>query len=283
MTLGDRYRLERLIGEGGTGAVWEATHVVMRRRVALKLLKAADDTATRRFFREARVTAALRHPNIVDVHDVFVPPETGSAAMVMEYLVGTSLAHYLREGTARISLSPRQAACVMVPIVAALTAAHQVGVVHRDLKPANVFLVGGELPDANGAVVKVLDFGLAKLTASDGIAASTGDLTRTGFVLGTPHYMAPEQVTHDGEVDPRSDVWALGVMFYEMLAGQRPIQGDNISQLFRAIADPKIVPIAKRVPTVPRALAKLTSKMLAKDKEDRPSLEDIADVLSGSV
>jgi len=277
--LADRYRLDAILGEGGTGIVWEATHIVIRRRVALKVLKSSEEEATRRFFREARVTAALRHPHIVEVNDVFVVPETGTPAMVMELLEGAPLSSWLRPSGGPAAIGMRETARVLLPVVGAVGAAHSVGVVHRDLKPENVFLLG-ETPSLADPRVKVLDFGLAKLTATEGDVASTGQLTRSGFVLGTPHYMAPEQVASDAVIDPRTDVWAIGVMLYEALAGQRPIEGQNLTQLFRAIADPKIVPLAKKVPKVPKAVGKLVGKMLSQSPKDRPSLEEIHDVLT---
>ncbi len=277
--LADRYRLDSILGEGGTGIVWEATHTVIRRRVALKVLKSSEDEAMRRFFREARVTAALRHPHIVEVNDVFVVPETGTPAMVMELLEGAPLSKWLRPESGPVAIGVRETARVMLPVVGAVGAAHSVGVVHRDLKPENVFLLGND-PQLLDPHVKVLDFGLAKLTATEGDVASTGQLTRSGFVLGTPHYMAPEQVASDATVDPRTDVWAIGVMLYECLAGVRPIEAQNLTQLFRAIAEPKITPLAKRVSKVSKPVAKLVGKMLSRDPRDRPGLEEIHDVLA---
>jgi serine/threonine-protein kinase len=256
--------------------VWEATHTVIRRSVALKLLKSREDEAMRRFFREARVTAALQHPHIVEVSDVFVVPESGTPAMVMELLAGAPLSRWLRtKPPGRLALP--EAARVLLQVVAAVGAAQSVGVVHRDLKPENIFLVGESVVDPR---VKVLDFGLAKLTAEAGAMASTGKLTRSGFVLGTPHYMAPEQIAIDVAVDPRADVWALGVILYECLAGARPIEGTSLPELFRALAEPDIVPLAKRVPKLPRAVGKLVGRMLTKDRDARPSLEEIHDVLT---
>jgi len=282
--LADRYRLERILGEGGTGVVWEATHVVMRRRVALKILKSKDDAAAHRFFREARVTAALRHAHIVEVSDVFVVPETSTPAMVMELLTGSPLSHWLRpRGKPPASLAVDEAAKVLLPVAAAVGAAHAVGVVHRDLKPENVFLVG-EQPSLADPLVKVLDFGLAKLTAAEGDVAETAQLTRTGFVLGTPHYMSPEQVAGDQQIDHKTDVWSLGVILYESLTATRPIEGDNISRLFRAVLESKIVPVQKRTSTdIPKALANLTNKCLSRKPKDRPELDEIYDVLAKNV
>ena len=277
----ERYRLERRLGEGGTGVVWEATHTVMRRRVALKILKSKDAQAARRFFREARVTAALRHPHIVEVHDIFIVPETGTPAMVMEVLEGAPFSSWTRHLDAKrnLVLPVHQVARILLPVVVALGAAHTAGVIHRDLKPENVFLVGSE-PSLDDPDVKVLDFGLAKLTAVDGEIMSTGQLTRSGFLLGTPHYMAPEQVSGEQPIGPATDVWALGVILYESLAGVRPIVGKNLNRLFRAIADPDVPRLRSVAPQTPKPLALLVTRMLARDARERPSLEEIYAVLA---
>jgi eukaryotic-like serine/threonine-protein kinase len=282
--LADRYRLERILGEGGTGVVWEATHVVMRRRVALKILKSKDEEASHRFFREARVTAALRHAHIVEVSDVFVVPETSTPAMVMELLSGGPLSHWIRpKGKPPVALPVHHTARILLPVAAAVGAAHAVGVVHRDLKPENVFLVG-EQPSLDDPMVKVLDFGLAKLTADEGDVAATAQLTRSGFVLGTPHYMSPEQVAGDVKIDHRTDVWSLGVILYECLCGVRPIDGDNISRLFRAVLEAKILPVEKQsAHDLPKALAKIVNKCLSRKAKDRPELSEVHDVLAKQV
>ena len=271
--LGGRYRLERLLGEGATGVVWEATHTVIRRSLALKLLKSREDEAVRRFLREARITAALQHPNIVEVSDVFVLADSNAPAMVMELLVGAPLSHWLRVPSPH-PLPPRDVARVLLQVVSALSAAHSVGVIHRDLKPENIFIVG-EHARLDDPRVKVLDFGLAKLTAMGGDMANTGKLTRTGFIVGTPHYMSPEQIVIGGSVEPSSDVWSLGVILYECLAGVRPIEGATIAHVLRALAPPRIVPLAQRAPHVPPGLAALVMRMLATMPDERPLLGEV--------
>jgi serine/threonine-protein kinase len=279
--IGEKWRLERILGEGGLGIVWEAAHTSMDRRVAVKLLKSADGPATPRFLREARVTTALRDPHIVRVHDVFVVAETGSPAMVMELLSGTTLARCLQQSPDR-RLPLSSVAAIGSQITDALTAAHREGVVHRDIKPDNIFLVGTP-PSIAQPWVKVLDFGLAKLTAKDGTMASTGRLTRTGSVLGTAHYMAPEQVGTEDVVDARADIWALGVVLYECASGTRPIEGRSLTDVLRAIAEADIVPLAKRAPDLPRGFGRLVGRMLSRDKRRRPLLDDVRAELAAHI
>jgi serine/threonine-protein kinase len=282
MIIAERYRLERKLGEGGFGVVWAATHLMMKTRVALKFLKATKPEAVKRFLREARVTSGLRHPNIVAVHDLFILPETQTPVMVMDGLVGQSLGARLRAET---RLSCGETARLLLPVVQALGAAHTLGVVHRDLKPENVFLVG-----EHGAVdsVRVLDFGLAKLTASEGAMTTTSRLTQSGVVMGTPQYLAPEQLTPDGPVDHAVDVWALGVVIYECVAGFRPFEGRGLPQLFQLIAHATATPLHDAIPSakaalgqVPRPLSTLVSRMLDKSPAARPQLLEICDVLTG--
>jgi serine/threonine-protein kinase len=178
----DRYRLERFLGEGGMGAVWAARHVVTGKTVALKVLKGGSEEHRRRFVQEARVAAAIRHPNVVDVHDVLALPD-GRPVLVMDLLEGEPLSEAI-ERRGRYSLE--ELGPIMLQVLAGIGAAHAAGVVHRDLKPENVFLCGD--------TVKVLDFGIAKLTALTSAIQHTAALTQTGSVLGTPMYMAPEQV-----------------------------------------------------------------------------------------
>jgi serine/threonine-protein kinase len=261
-----RYRLDHLLGEGGVGVVWAATHVTMARPVALKFLKSKEEELTKRFEREARVTAAIAHPCIVQVHDVFTMPDKTSV-MVMDLLNGESLGTRLERG----ALAVDEARQVLLPVVSAVGTAHAAGVVHRDLKPENVFLA------TTG--VKVLDFGLAKLMADGTMSASTR-LTRSGFVMGTPYYMAPEQVFADREIDHRVDVWALGVILYECLAGVRPIKGKSLGAIFRAITSGNIKPLGEVAPQTPPALGALVGRMMSLDKAQRPDLREVWAALS---
>jgi serine/threonine protein kinase len=264
-----RFRLEAPLGEGGMGVVWSALHLLTQRRVALKFLKTNDVASIRRFLREARIAGTLTHRHIAPVHDV-LQLDDGTPVMVMDLLSGEPLSRRLqREGT----LSVAALVEIMRPVVAAIGAAHDKGVVHRDLKPENVFLErSGDAP------VKVLDFGIAKVVepaASDGAG-----LTQSGAVLGTPHYMAPEQVFGDRTIDHRADVWALGVIFHEVLTGRRPFDGENFGQVFKAIALAPIPELASIAPTVPAALAVLVDRMLSRERDARPSLAEVDRVLA---
>jgi serine/threonine protein kinase len=274
--VGQRYRLVRLLGEGGMGSVWAATHVVTRKSVALKFLKGADAQRAdvrRRFLREARAAAAVRHPNVVAIHDIF-ELDDGSPVMVMDMLEGRSLGARLRQEK---RLPPGEMASVLLPVVSAVGTAHAVGIVHRDLKPDNIFLS----PLAGGkSAVRVLDFGIAKLTATEGDAALTMGLTQTGDMLGTPHYMAPEQASGESDIDHRTDVWALGVILYECLAGVRPVQGNNLGQLLKRIITGAIVPLGEIAPQAPEDLKALVASMLAHDRAQRPAdLRPVQEVL----
>jgi serine/threonine-protein kinase len=184
------------------GVVWAATHAVTRKRVAVKLLKpehTADPVRRERFMREARAASAVRHPNIIEIQD-FIELEGDDLAMVMDLLVGESLGERLaREG--RIPIGPL--APIMLQVLSAVGTAHAAGIVHRDLKPDNVFLAAD--PDG-GVSVRVLDFGIAKILPGDRPVGLPLSLTQTGAVLGTPFYMAPEQIFGEKNVDARADV-----------------------------------------------------------------------------
>jgi serine/threonine-protein kinase len=270
-----RYLLERPLGEGGMAVVWAATHVLTRARVALKILKTASREARGRFLREARIAATLHHPAIAEVRDAF-ELEDGTPVMVIELLDGVSLDAVLaREPT----LSVARTVSVATAIASALGAAHAQGIVHRDLKPQNVFLLERDRLEA-GYGVKVLDFGIAKLTMRDDEGAPVAP-TETGEIIGTPHYMAPEQVFGERDVDHRADVWALGVLIFEALAGRRPFHGDNYGQIFKQITTGRAPSLATVAPHVPPALVDLVARMLAHDRERRPhDMHDVIEALA---
>ena len=259
-TLG-HYRIVREIGAGGMGVVYQAEDTTLGRQVALKILPpelAADDDRRLRFAREARAVAALNHPNIVTVHSV---EESGGIHFItMELVKGKTLAELLpRQGFALGRFFE-----IAIPLVDAVSAAHQQGIAHRDLKPANVMI-------GDDGRIKVLDFGLAK--GMDGEPGRVGEVptqsaTRAGHTVGTPAYMSPEQAQGE-RVDTRSDIFSLGIVFYEMLTGRRPFDGGNPASVISAILRDRPRPVNELQPTVPRALARLVDRCLAKNPLDR--------------
>jgi serine/threonine-protein kinase len=274
-----RFRLERPLGEGGMGVVWAAQHLVTRKPVALKFLKSTTRRhhaeTRRRFLREARAACAVRHPNVVEVHDV-IELADDSPVMVMDLLEGESFASRLaREG----ALPLPEVARIMLPVCAAAGCAHAIGIVHRDLKPDNIFLA---VQEDGTKIVKVLDFGIAKLTATEGDAAHSGATTGTGMLLGTPYYMAPEQMFGEKDVDHRADLWAIGIILYEALAGERPTQGENVGQILKRVTRDGLVPLRERAPHLPAPVLDLVSRLLEQDRRRRPDdLREAVSVLSG--
>jgi serine/threonine-protein kinase len=266
--LADRFRLERVVGEGGMGVVWAARDDrAGAAPVALKILKEVTAAEKRRFLREAEVMQSFDHPGILDVREVVAVGE--DVLLVMDLLEGESLGARLGR-VGRLGLG--EAIGVLLPLLDATSAAHARGVVHRDLKPENVFLC------ADGRVV-LLDFGMAKLTASLDLAIS-GWMTESGLILGTPHYMAPEQIYGERDVDARADVWALGVVTYECLSGERPVSGKSFGQIVRALQRREMVDLAERAPAMPALVLALVRRMLAHDRRERPSLDEIRATLA---
>jgi serine/threonine protein kinase len=220
--LADKYRLDGLLGEGGMGTVYRATHLLLKSPVAIKVIDrevSSGDVALARFMREAQAAASLRSPHVVQVMDY--GSAEGSPFMVMELLEGENLAQRI-ERLGR--LTPGETYRVITHVARAIAKAHEAGIVHRDLKPDNVFLVHNE----GDEVAKVLDFGVAKVEAT---ALSGGSHTRTGSLLGTPYYMSPEQAQGNKEVDHRSDLWALAVIAFECLTGKRPFYSDGLGDI----------------------------------------------------
>jgi eukaryotic-like serine/threonine-protein kinase len=262
----DRYRLEQRLASGGMGTVYEATDERLQRRVAVKLLKeelADDPLFVERFRREARAVAALSHPNIASVFDYGA--DGGRDFIVMELLEGTDLAEVLRAGP----LEPSRAAGIAAQACDALAHAHAAGIVHRDIKPANIILV------ASGRV-KVTDFGIAR-------ALGDTTLTATGSVLGTAHYLAPEQASGSG-AGAAVDQYAMGVMLYEMLTGEVPFSGDSpIGVAMRHVSDEIPAPSSK-ASEVPAELDKVVLTATAKDPSDRyPDIAAMASALRATV
>lgn len=274
--LGD-YLLEGRIGRGGMGAVYRARDTRNDRVVALKVLNETNPDLVRRFLREARLAASLRHPDIVEVLEICTLAGE-RPAIVMELLVGESLGQRLaREGALPLEV----VAPIVMAVARAALAIHERGMVHRDLKPDNVFLVR-DAGAQSAPVVKVLDFGIAKLIRVEGEPTVTGTpLTRTGQILGTPQYMAPEVIFGEQDIDGRADVWSMGVILYEALSGARPFDGDNVGQIFKAIALDPHVPLASRAPLVAPSVAALVERMLAHARAERVrDLREIIEVLA---
>jgi serine/threonine-protein kinase len=270
--IAERYRLVRKLGEGGMGAVWAATHVITRKPIALKFLKAAAEPAVRkRFLREARAASAVRHKNVIAIHDV-VELDDSTVFMVMDLLEGETLSSLIaREG----ALPPATVAKILLPVVSAVGAAHASGIVHRDLKPDNIFLSR----DEDGAVeVKVLDFGIAKLTGLGADGGDTGALTGTGSMLGTPYYMAPEQIYAEKDLDQRIDVWAMGVILFECLTGTRPTEGEGVGQIFKKITIGTLPRLSEVAPELPQDITRVVERMLSRDRDERP--KDLSEALA---
>lgn len=260
-TLNETYRVVRKIGSGGMGAVYEADHVRVRRKFAIKLLSGTsfDEETLKRFAREAEITSSLLHPNIVEVIDYNQVGE-GVPYMVMELLRGEDLSTRLKtRGPYR---DVRQVLQVLRQAVSGLAVAHQQGVIHRDLKPRNLFLC--ERADSDEEFVKILDFGVSKV-----LGAHTS-LTQTGEFLGSPSYMAPEQL--DGkpdDIDQRTDVFALAAIAFEMLTGRPPFLGNSPAGLVYKIVHGEPDSLCAIRPDLPRTVESAINRSLAKQRDDR--------------
>jgi serine/threonine-protein kinase len=270
-----KYRLTRVLGRGGMGAVWEGMHATLGTRVAVKFIDpeyADSPEARNRFENEARAAAALRSKHVVEMYDHGLA-EDGSPFIVMEYLEGEPLDRRLdRVGR----LSPADTARILHQACRAVARAHAAGIVHRDLKPENLFLVWDD--EEQSDFVKVLDFGIAKFTDRS-IGASSA--TRTGSVLGTPFYMSPEQARGLRSVDHRTDVWSLGVIAYRCIVGTLPFDGEAIGDLLvRLCTEPIPVP-SRVVPDVPPGFDAFIERALSRDLDKRfQSVQELADALA---
>jgi eukaryotic-like serine/threonine-protein kinase len=258
----DKYCIERLIGEGGMGTVYAATNQLTGRTVALKWLRgnlASDELLTQRFMREARVAGRLDHPSIVSIFDV---GKHGDAVfLVMELLKGEPFDVWLRKE----ARAPHECIGLLMPALRAVSAAHEVGVVHRDLKPENIFIC----MDVSGKIrqTKVLDFGIAKELGPEDPATSS--LTSPGSIVGTIHYMAPEQVRNSRFADVRSDVYSLGIILYNALGGGLPFDAESLGELIIEIADGTPEPLHARNPEIPLELSEIVMRAISRDAGDR--------------
>ncbi|UJR80606.1 serine/threonine-protein kinase [Sandaracinus amylolyticus] len=259
--VGGRYVIARVLGSGATGVVYEAAHELTGKRVAIKWLRpdlASSESLTARFLREARAAAEIDHPNVVAVFDA--GRERGTLFLVMELLSGEPLTAFLARGPHRVE----SVIATLMPALRGVAAAHERGIIHRDLKPDNVFLAAPRRGWPGGA--KVLDFGISKLKQPvDG-----RELTHAGVFLGSPLYMAPEQILEPGKVDARGDVYSIGVMLYEGIAGRVPFEAETLPDLFRLVMHETPAPLRGVRPDVPAQLDALVRAALSRDRAMRP-------------
>ena len=254
-----KYRLEALLGRGGMGAVYAARHVLTGRRFAIKLLSrelTGDAGAEERFMREAMLASSIQHPAIVEVYDV--GRDRGMPYMVMKLLQGETLGERLCRGP----LAPDEAIRLLLPVIDGIAAAHAHGIVHRDLKPDNVLIER----EGEREHPRVLDFGISKLLGGD---TRRPAITRPGMIIGTPDYMAPEQVRGESALDARCDVYALGVMLYEMLTGSLPFSGKDLPALLLAITEGTAPGIRTRRAELPSELESAVAHAMEPDRELR--------------
>ncbi|MCP4677039.1 MAG: serine/threonine protein kinase [Deltaproteobacteria bacterium] len=256
-----KYRITHLLGEGGMGTVYEAEHEVIHRKVAVKVMHAEYSKipeVTTRFIREAQAASAIGHPNIVEIHDVG-REEDGTVFIVMELLDGRSLKDIILEDG---KLEPSFAVFVALQVLSALVAAHDLKIIHRDMKPDNIFIT----KDNQGRQeIKLLDFGIAKI---QGDLEGDQGLTKTGTVLGTPSYMSPEQA-RGKDIDARIDIWAVGVILYEMLSGHLPYSGNSYNEIIGEILLETATPLKELEPNLPSGLLATVDKAMSKNRDHR--------------
>jgi eukaryotic-like serine/threonine-protein kinase len=256
-----KYRIEGVLGQGGMGAVFAARNALTGKRVAIKWLlpEHAASTSRERLLREAQIAASIDHPNVVDIYDV--GEHQGGLFLVMEYLRGRNLADLLAE---RGRLDPEELIVLMVPAMRGVHAAHLAGVVHRDLKPENIIL--SEASDGH-IVPKVVDFGVSKTVGTSGVPHSS--LTRTGALVGTPHFMALEQVDGTNMIDGRTDVYGFGVLLYRALTGHFPFDGSSLGEVILKIGTKDPVPMRMLRPDLPQELDNIVLRALLRDRTRR--------------
>jgi eukaryotic-like serine/threonine-protein kinase len=270
--LDGQYQMEALLGKGGMGAVYRARHILLGDRVAIKVLPPEVRTNAewlRRFRREGQAARRFRHPNAVTVYDLRTAAD-GTIYMVMEYVEGHTLDLAIKT---RGRFSAAESLDILTPVMSVLDTAHSMGVVHRDLKPENIMI--GKADETGQPVVKLLDLGIAKMREiAGGDNGGNTALTMAGQVLGTPYYMSPEQwgeIPRDesSEIDGRADIYSLGLVFYEMIAGRRCFAGNTLHELRREHVQTRPRPLVEVVPDVPRGFSDAIERATAKDRADR--------------
>jgi serine/threonine-protein kinase len=284
--VGDKYRVARLIGSGGMGTVWEGVHTTLGTRLAIKFIRpqfAAQPEARARFEIEARAAAKLRTKHAVHVYDYGVTPE-GLPYIVMEFLEGESLSDAI---IARGPLPAREVGQIIGQAARALTKAHEAGIVHRDLKPDNIFLARADEPvEGLPYLVKLVDFGIAKMfeeaPAPGTPARPMGGPTREGTVIGTPNFMAPEQLALGGAPGPLTDLWSLGACTFAAMTGRLPFEGDVLGDIvLRVCASPLPAP-SKVFPHVPAGFDAWFARACSRDPAKRfQSAAELAQALAG--
>ncbi len=262
----EKYRIVRLIGEGGMGYVYEGMNLRIKRRVAIKVLNsdvAASADMKRRFEREAQVAAKIGSPHICDVLDLGDLP-SGESYLVMEFLEGEGLDTRI-ERSLDNRVPTEQLSILTFQMLEGLAAMHEAGIIHRDIKPANAFIARSSTSLGAREVVKLLDFGISKFQNDE----AAKHVTQTGALLGTPVYMSPEQARGERTVDHRSDIYSVGVILYRAITGRLPFEGDNFQQLLFKIALEEAPSLAELAPEVDEGFRKLVDKAMAKSPDDR--------------
>jgi serine/threonine-protein kinase len=268
-----KYRVESLLGEGGMSSVFRAHHELMDKPVALKWLRpelSQRPEAKDRFLREARASARIKHPNVVDVHDVGT--HDGALYLVMELLEGESFAQLIQRGNISIPNALR----LLLGAMEGVSFAHDNGIVHRDIKPENIFVVKNRVyPEG---IAKILDFGISKLTDE---GPGRQSLTKTGHTVGTPEYMSMEQMTGEADVDGRADVYSFGVLLYRALTGITPFSGETFAAIAVKVATSSPIPPRQLRPELPAALEQVVMRAMARQRDQRyPSMRALIEALS---
>ncbi len=280
-TLQERYRVIRRIGEGGMGLVYEGEHTIIEKRVAIKVLR--DDFSSKpdvvqRFRQEAKSATRIGHENIVDISDFGETP-SGASYFIMEYLEGSDLADVLET---EVTLSSERVVEISLQCCAALGAAHDKGIVHRDMKPENIFM---QRRSDGTDFVKIVDFGIAKMSEVESDGAPGRKLTKTGMIFGTPEYMSPEQASGK-ELDHRVDIYAMGVILYELLTGSVPFVGDSFMGVLTQHMFDSPAPLHEKNPGLqtPAALEQVVYRAMAKEPDERfQTMAELAEALTAAL